>query len=73
MNNITVKLSWVFNYINDLNGEAHKMKTPYLRQGNVTLTNDYFNLPNTLEKHLLLLSHSLGTFWFFVGTEPEHI
>lgn len=72
LNNITVKFSWLFSYIHDLNGETHKMKTPYLRQENVTPTNYNFNLPNTLEKHLLL-SHSVGMFWFFVGTEPEHI
>lgn len=71
LNNITVKFSGVFSYIHDLNGETHKMKTPYLRQENVTPTNYNFNLPNTLEKHLLL-SHSVGIFWFVVGTEPEH-
>lgn len=37
------------------------MKTPYLRQENVTPTNYSFNLPKTLEKHLLL-SHSVRMF-----------
>lgn len=55
MNNITVRLSWVCNYIHDLNGETHKMKTPYLRQENATPTNDYCNPPNTLEKHYYLI------------------